>query len=367
MKKITAVMIALLSLSLALTGCGDSNSSSKGNKSESTSSENDTVIHEDYDEDFDEEYDEEFDEYYDDEDDEIDETGKNIYDDHYNSKIYGEHVLYECDDFVIRTTDGVLAAKEEIERIEITIPFVFEVKNGFDKKIRMSWSGGFINDVNVDGEISGINFDVDPAKQTSRQGSINISWDSGEKYADIFDNPEVVRADIRLILSADNGKISYPGQCNILTAEDCPETIPLGSGMKLVNSTEITNTYYGGVVGAFKSDDVRLVLARQAKKVPDSWETLRNEATVDIYVDGRRLPLAKYAGFGASLKSGCYDVTYVSVSPDEMQYIEGADEVKIQVSDKVLSYTRRGENGPEGESAGSPETFEFDVTADLVK
>lgn len=208
---------------------------------------------------------------------------------------------------------------------------------------------------------------VDPAKQTTRQGSINISWDSGEKYADIFDNPEVVRADIKLILSADNGKIKYPGQCNILTAEDCPETISLGSGMKLVNSSAVTNTYYGGVVGAYKSDDVRLVLARQAKKVPGSWDKLLNEANVDIYVDGRHLPLEKHAGFGSFLKSDYYCVTYVSISPDEMQYIEGASEVKIQVSDKVLSYTREGDNGPEGEQAGSLETFDFDVTADLVK
>lgn len=269
----------------------------------------------------------------------IDENGKDIFDTHYNSRIYGEHILIENDDFVLKTTDGIYAHKEYYGRVKITIPVQLDLKDGFDKSLRVTSDIIYLNDLALGCEMQTVNWDIDPTQERSKTTTIEVYDDSEKIYYDLFGDSDIVKAQIHFIISADNADYWYYDECNTIYADDYTENTPFADNMKQIYSSSDRIYYYSGIRSVYQKEDVKILFAGTLKDIDSEYTGAAIEHEYRIYADGTEVKLNRFSIL-RRINKNTTSVYTIAISKDEFDQMKSAQEIKLVITEISYKYVR---------------------------
>lgn len=292
------------------------------------------------------------------------EPEKDIFDVHYNSRIYGEHVLLENDDFVITATDGFYAHKEFYGRVDMRLPIQIDLKDGFDKKLRISADIINVNDIELVCEMQNVYCDMDPSVESSRTTFVDVDTISQTTYYDIFGEADVVKVGLHLIISADNGNYSYDGWCNVLLADDYTVNTPFADNMKLVYSSQNKDIYYSGILSVYQKEDVRILFATSIKDIGSEYTHADIETEYKIYADGEEFALSRNSMLRV-IRNNTIGAFSFKLSEEDFNQLKNAHEVKLILTETSCKYVRRIINDPLELDVPVIDPIEIDITEDI--
>ena len=242
------------------------------------------------------------------------------------SKITGEHVLAESDNFIITMTDGIKYEEHYME-MKYRIPVKIQAKEGYVGNYMISIDYLVLNDVQVKAQFDGVFASIDSDVTTEYEGYMDIDTEDMLTYSMILEDTAIQK------ISGQFNELDYEqGGSRIVSGEiksdDCPEKFALASSCDKIYSNEYQNLYYAGVLDVDDSGMARLLYIRESDRNDCFW---RPTLSTVLMADETPLSQVKAMNYSqAFIPAGCVKAMIMKVDTTEIDF-DNVNELNLRL------------------------------------
>lgn len=242
------------------------------------------------------------------------------------SKITGEHVLAESDNFVITMTDGIKYEEHYME-MKYRIPVKIEAKEGYVGNYMISIDYLVINDVQVKAQFDGVFASIDSDFNTEYEGYIDIDTEDMLTYSMILEDTAIqkIYGQFNELDYEQGGSKLVSGE---VKSDDCPEDFAIASSCDKIYSDDYQNLYYAGVLDVDEHGMARLLYIRESDRNDGFWRTT---LCTMLLADETPLSQVKAMNYSqATIPAGCVKAMIMKVDTTEIDF-DSVDELNLRL------------------------------------
>ncbi len=242
------------------------------------------------------------------------------------SKITGEHVLAESDNFVITMTDGIKYEEHYME-MKYRIPVKIEAKEGYVGNYMISIDYLVINNVQVKAQFDGVFASIDSDFYTEYEGYIDIETEDMLTYSMILEDTAIqkIYGQFNELDYEQGGSKLVSGE---VKSDDCPAEFAIASSCDKIYSDDYQNLYYAGVLDVDEHGMARLLYIRESDRNDGFWRTT---LCTMLLADETPLSQVKAMNYSqATIPAGCVKAMIMKVDTTEIDF-DSVDELNLRL------------------------------------